>query len=153
MYKKDHPILAKNYRPLNVLLTVSVIFERLIQKQITDCINQYHSHLLCGYRKGLGIQTDLLYFIEKWTFMRDNKRFTGAILMNLSKAFDTINHELLIAKLDAYGFSKQVLKLIFSYLNNRKQRVKIYKTFSSWKELLYGEAKGSVLGPIILIYI
>ena len=58
--------------------------------------------------------------------------------MDLSRAFNTIQTELLVAKLNAYGFSKEVLKLIFSYLNNRKQRVKINKTFSSWKKLLCG---------------
>ena len=58
--------------------------------------------------------------------------------MGLSRAFNTIHTELLVAKLNAYGFSKEVLKLIFSYLNNRKQRVKINKTFSSWKKLLCG---------------
>ena len=58
--------------------------------------------------------------------------------MNLSKAFDTINNEFLVAKLNAYGFSEEKIWLIFSYLNNRKQRVKINKTFSLWRELLYG---------------
>ena len=58
--------------------------------------------------------------------------------MDLSRAFNTIHTELLVAKLNAYGFSKEVLKLIFSYLNNRKQRVKINKTFSSWEKLLCG---------------
>ena len=54
--------------------------------------------------------------------------------MDLSKAFDTVNHKFLVAKLNAYGFSKEKIRLIFSHLNNRKQRVKINKTFSSWRE-------------------
>ena len=58
--------------------------------------------------------------------------------MDLSKAFDTINHELLIAKLNAYGFSKDALKLIFSYMSDRWQRIKINKSFSSWSALLQG---------------
>ena len=69
--------------------------------------------------------------------------------MDLSKAFDTINHELLIAKLYAYGFSKDSLKIIFSYLSNRWQRVKINMSFSSWKELIQGVPQGSVLGPLL----
>ena len=60
--------------------------------------------------------------------------FLGAILMDLSKTFDTINHAFLVAKLNAHGFSKGNFRLIFSYLNNRKQRVKINKTFISWRE-------------------
>ena len=67
--------------------------------------------------------------------------------MDLSKAFDTINHQLLIAKLYAYGFSKDALELIMSYLNDRWQRTKINMSFSTWSELLCGVPQGSVLCP------
>ena len=69
--------------------------------------------------------------------------------MDLSKAFDAINHELLIAKLYAYGFSKDALKLINSYMSDRWQRTKIDKSFSSWFALLKGVPQGSVLEPIL----
>ena len=72
-----------------------------------------------GYRKGFNTQYALLSLIEKWKKELDNKGYAGAILMDLSKAFDTINHELLIAKLYAYGFSKDALKLINSYMSDR----------------------------------
>ena len=81
---------------------------------------------------------DLLYLIEKLTFMLDKKGCEGAILIDLSKVIDPINHKLLVPKLNAYGFSKEAFKLSFSYLYNRKQSVRITKTFSSWKELLFG---------------
>ena len=74
--------------------------------------------------------------LGKWKLSLDSKCFAGGVLMGLSKAFDTINHPLLLAKLHAYGFSKQALAVICSYLSNRKQRIKINKVFNSWKDLI-----------------
>ena len=69
--------------------------------------------------------------------------------MDLSKPFDTISHDLLIAKLHAYGFDKTSLKLMKSYLSNRWQRTKINSLFSTWAELIIGVPQGSVLGPLL----
>ena len=86
--------------------------------------------------------------------MIDKHGYSGAVLMDLSKAFDTLNHDLLIAKLDIYGFDKQALRLIRSYLSKRLQRTKINQSFRSWVELLQGVPQGSVLGPLLFnIYI
>ena len=149
VFKKENPLEAKNYRPISVLPTVTKIFERLIQKQTLDYISQFLSPLLCGYRKGFNTQTALLHLIEKCKIMLDKNGFAAAILMDLSKAFDTINHELLISKLHAYGFDKSSLNLVLSYLKDRKQRVKINTTFSPWVELGCGVPQGSVLGPML----
>ena len=73
---------------------------------------------------------------------------TGVLLTDLSKAFDSISHELLIAKLNAYGFSKNSLKLILDYLTGRKQRTKISESYSSWSDIIYGVPQGSILGPL-----
>jgi len=124
IFKKNDPISAKNYRPVSVLPTVSKIFERIMQKQIVNFMNCHLSPYLCGYRKGFSTQTALLSLLEKWKKCLDKNGYAGAVLMDLSKAFDTINHELLIAKLHAYGFSRNSLALILSYLRNRFQHVK-----------------------------
>ena len=149
IFKKDNATQVKNYRPVSVLPTVSKIFERLMHIQIKNYIDAYLSPFLCGYRKGYNTQTALLSLIEKWKDTLDKKGYSGAILMDLSKAFDTINHELLIAKLHAYGFSKNSLLLIFSYLSDRWQRTKVNLNFSNWIELLQGVPQGSVLGPLL----
>ena len=79
--------------------------------------------------------------------------YRGAVVMDLSKGFDTINHDLLIAKLHAYGFDKSSLKLLFSYLNNRWHRTKINQNFSSVEELLQGFLKDLSLVLFFLIFI
>ena len=137
IFKKEDSTLAKNYRPVSVLPVISKIFERIMQKQISDYIDKNLSQYLCGYRKGLHIQYALLALIEKWKESLDKKGYAGAILMDLSKAFDTINHELLIAKLYAYGFDKNALTLVLNYLSNRWQRTKINASFSSWSGKVY----------------
>ena len=69
--------------------------------------------------------------------------------MDLSKAFDTLNHDLLIAKLHTYGFDKKSLKLLKPYVTNRWQRTEVNTSFSSWTELLLGVPQGSLLGPLL----
>ena len=109
-----------------------------MHKQMSEFLEKYISPYMCGYRKGYSTQHALLILLEKWRTILDKKGYAGAILMDLSKAFDTLNHELLIAKLAAYGFDKSSLRLIKSYLSNRWQRTKINKSYSSWSKLLTG---------------
>ena len=73
----------------------------------------------------------------------------GAVITDLSKAFDCLDHELLTAKLNAYGFSLPALRLINDYLSNRKQRTKIDNTYSTWLDIIFGVQQGSILGPLL----
>ena len=104
---------------------MSKIFERIMDKQTNEYMERYLSPYLCGYRKGYSCQHALLVMIEMWKKALDNEGIAAGVLMDLSKAFDTLNHDLLIAKLHAYGFDKNALKLIKSYFSNRWQRTKV----------------------------
>ena len=87
--------------------------------------------------------------IEKWRKFLDAGGAFGALLTDLSKALDCLPHELLIAKLHAYGVDVPSLKLLHSYLTKRKQRVKLNGTHSSWSEILFGVPQGCILGPLL----
>ena len=148
-FNEEDKNLAKNYRPVSVLPTLSKVFEKIMQKRVINHVNTFLSPYLYGYKKGFSTQYALLSLLEKWKKTTDNKGFAGGVLMDLSKAFDTLNHELLIAKLHAYGFGKESLMLLLSYLSNRWQRSKINTSLSSWMELLQGVPQGSVLGLLL----
>ena len=149
IYKKKDRTNAENYRPVSVLSYTSKVFERILHDQINLKMKNILSSRLCGYRKGFSTQHAIICMIEKFRKSLDNKGFAAAVLMDLSKAFDCMNHELLLGKLYAYGFSKKSIKMIHSYLVNRWQRVKVNNSFSSWFELLLGVPQGSVLGPLL----
>ena len=107
------------------------------------------SPYLCGFRKGYSTQYCLLAMLEKFRKALDKKEKFGALLTDLSKAFDCLNHDLLIAKLDAYGFDHNSLHIILSYLTKRKHRTKINNHFSAWAIIFAGIPQGSILGPLL----
>ena len=107
------------------------------------------SPLLSGFRKGYSTQHALLLFLHNIQRQVDEGKNAAAVLMDLSKAFDCMDHSLLLAKLHAYGLSKNALLLIRSYLSNRKQRVGLDHEYSSWLDLEIGVPQGSILGPLL----
>ena len=100
-------------------------------KQISEYFEPILSKFQCGFRKGFSAQHCLLAMLEKWKSAVDNIRNFGALLTDLPKAFDCIPHDLLLAKLNGYGFSLSALRLVQSYLSNRTQGTKINSEFSS----------------------
>ena len=104
---------------------------------------------LTGFRKKHSTQNTLLVMIEKWKTILNKKLKVGALFMDLSIAFDTLDHSLLLAKLSAYNFDNNSLSFVRSYLTNRIQRCKIENHFSNWREIKTGVPQGCILGPLL----
>ncbi|XP_057290348.1 uncharacterized protein LOC130613047 [Hydractinia symbiolongicarpus] len=149
LFKEKDRSNKSNYRPISILSNLSKIFERCLYRQIEDYFNRYLSKFQCGFRKGYSAQHCLTVMLEKWKKAVDEGKACGALLTDLSKAFDCLLHDLLIAKLHAYGFDMYSLRLIMSYVSGRFQRVKIKNSYSSWLEILFGVPQGSILGPLL----
>ena len=138
-----------NYRPVIILNAFSKIYEKVIKNQLASYLDKYFSPFISTYRKNYSTQQVLIRLLEEWREKLDKNFIVGAVLMNLSKAFDCIPHELIVAKLAAYGFKRETLRLIYSYLKGRKQCVKINNTYSDYNEIISGVPQGSILGPVI----
>ena len=147
--KTREKISLNQYRPVSLIPIVSKLFEKNMFNQTSSYIDKYLSPYLFGYRKGHSTEQCLVIMIEAWRKALDENSSAGGILTDLSKAFDCLSHELLIAKLEAYGFGKTALEFVYDYLTDRKQRTKVNGSYSSWKDLLYGVQQGSILGPLL----
>ena len=117
--------------------------------QLSDHFETIFNTYLAAFRKGFGCQTTLLRLLEDWKRDLDNHRYVGAILMDLSKAFDCLPHGIIIEKLAAYGLSDSACSLLQSYLLDRKQMVKLGQCKSTFLRIIKGVPQGSILGPLL----
>ena len=139
----------KNYRLVSILPSILKIYEKVLYNQLYTFFDSILSILQCGFRKAFSTQHCIIVMLEKWKKSVDNKGCSGILLTDLSKAFDCLCHDLLIAKLEAYGVSYKSLKFIDSYLKERYQRVRVNSNYSKWSEILSGVPQGSILGPLL----
>ena len=146
VYKKNDKKDKSNYRPINILSNTSKFCERRIQTQLIEYFAKFLSKFQCGFRKGFSTQHCLLVLIEKLRKIRDEMGVFAAVLTDLAKAFDCIPHQLLIAKLSAYGFDIKSIYFISVCLKNRKQKTKIGSTFNECLAILFGVPQGFYFG-------
>ena len=155
-YKKDDETLFTNYWPIALLQALSKIFERVIFIQLYDFFqsnNLFYSSQF-GFRKGHSTEFAALEVVDRILTEMDKHDLPINIYLDLSKAFDTLNHDVLLYKLSYYGVEGTALKLMESYLKNRQQYVEIDGIKSELVSVKTGVPQGSILGPLLfLIYI
>ncbi|XP_057297642.1 uncharacterized protein LOC130628675 [Hydractinia symbiolongicarpus] len=133
-----------NFRPISVLNFFSKFYEIIIKEQILSFMEKKLSVYLSAYRKNYSTNHVLIRLLEDWKKKLDRNYVVGSILMDLSKAFDCVPHDLLIAKLHAYGFDVKSLEYILSYLTNREQSTRVNAEYSIFELILSGVPQGSV---------
>ena len=156
IYKKGDVDKCENYRPISLLSNVGKIFEKVMYSRLWDFLNK-HDIIFdrqFGFRKNHSTNHALLSIVEEIKKKLDRKLFTCGVFVDLEKAFDTVNHSILIKKLDYYGIRGPYKNWLGSYLNNRKQIVTLGESSSIQGKVTCGVPQGSVLGPLlVLIYI
>ena len=142
-----------NYRPISILPTISKLFERHVTSQIYNYLLDYDllANEQSGFRKMHSCQTALTKLTEKWISDIDNGNVMGAVLLDFRKAFDLVNHEVLLNKLRYYNFEDKSLSWLQSYLSNRTQTVHIGNTHSNPAPISCGVPQGSLLGPVLFL--
>ena len=156
IFKTGNHSTLSNYRPVSVLSVYSKIFERVMYNRLTDFINRHNIlyKLQFGFRQQYNTSLALIYLVDKMVSAINNGEIALGVFVDIKKAFDTVNHSILMSKLYRYGIRGIAHEWITSFLTNRTQFVDFIHCYSSQLYISCGVPQGSVLGPLLfLLYI
>ena len=153
LYKSGDATVLRNYRPVSILPVFSKIFEKVIYRRLIEFVNRHnilYSHQY-GFRMKYNTTMALITLTDKIVSGFNNNNMTLGTFLDFSKAFDTIDHKILLDKLKVYGIRGTANDLIHSYLSNRKQFTSFDNTYSNMASISCGVPQGSILGPLLFI--
>ena len=153
LHKKEDPLQKKNYRPVSILSPLSKVLEKLVYEQLYKyfTVNKILHPNLHGYRSNRSTQTALLQMYDRWVQAASQGQVSGAVLLDLSAAFDLVPPDILVKKLKIYGLEDNFLSWIDSYLTERYQGVWIDHVLSDFLLCEVGVPQGSILGPLLFM--
>ena len=156
IFKKGDKTDMNNYRPISVISAVAKIFEKAIYDQLQEYLNENSllSNCQSGFRSLHSTLTALIEATNDWSINIDRGNLNGVVFIDLKKAFDTIDHEIILRKLTCYGFDTHTLKWFESYLSNRYHKCNVNGHLSNPLPVTCGVPQGSIIGCLLfLIYI
>ena len=156
IHKSEEKTLCGNYRPISVISIVPKVFEKVVHEQLMKYLEHHQiiSKFQSGFRANHSTETSLLHVTNSWLANMDAGLINGVLFLDIKKAFDTVNHNILLSKLGCYGIRGLALSWFQSYLSNRKQICKVNNSLSTFQNITCGIPQGSNLGPLLFtIYI
>lgn len=153
LFKGGNKLLISNYRPISLLPVIAKLLEKLLHKRLYSFLadSNFFSNCQCGFRPLLGVENSIDKLLQYTYNSFNGNKFVLTIFYDLCKAFDTIDHGLLLDKLKGAGLSSKPLKLMTDYLSNRSQRCIVNNIISNSNKIICGVPQGSTLGPLLFI--